>query len=103
MYFGASAESSNASRRRRMAALMLLSNSTIVPFGQSFWCNSWRVTTSPELWTSIVKTLMDWSGSLIFAPFRRSSATRTSSWNGPKRMKRAGCAMPMESTLGAKV
>ena len=40
-------------------ALMLLSNSTIVPFGQSFWCSCSRVTTSPELWTSMVNTLMD--------------------------------------------
>src|SRR5690349_1077873 len=82
---GLSAESPSASRSLLIAVFRLFSKSTKVSGGQFWFRSSSRVTTSPVLCSSTVRTRNGCSCSLILTPCLRSSPDRRSTWKVANR------------------
>lgn len=95
---GLSASSPRLSRSLRTATLRLCSKSTKVSDGHISDRSSSRVTRSPGLCSRMAST---WNGcfwSLIFTPFRYSSAACRSAWKHPKETIRPLCRVSIEFT-----
>src|SRR5215472_6167116 len=97
---GWSRSSASAARRRFRAALRLPSKSTLVPSGQSSFCNSSRVTISPGRSRSMARIRNGWSCSLTRTPARVSKPRSRSTSNSPNRQERLDLTRRRDVTDG---
>src|SRR6266702_2084767 len=104
MYLAWSAESFNAARNLFTAAFRLCSKSTNVSSGQSFLCNSSRVTSSPGRSSSNSRMVNGWPSSRTLIPPLRNSRDAKLNSKTPKHttFNLAGMATPVRRPPSGK-